>query len=155
MIALRNWSVHYRPQSYSHDEPDLRAKVEDARARIAENALMAGSNNPWFPDKALGAGCARWAVLTVRAFVDEFVDAVGCAADCRDLSWYDEQPLGSAVSRPGAAAHRGHRVRPWNDGYGRGPRVAAALARALQHHHQCPRPTTAPRSGFPLTNPVV
>jgi hypothetical protein len=30
VIALRNWSVHYRPQSYSHDEPDLRAKVEDA-----------------------------------------------------------------------------------------------------------------------------
>jgi hypothetical protein len=92
VIALRNWSVHYRPQSYSHDEPDLRAKVEDARARIAENALMAGSNNPWFPDKALGAGCARWAVQTVRAFVDEFVDAVGCAADYRDLSMYDEQP---------------------------------------------------------------
>jgi hypothetical protein len=92
VIALRNWSVHYRPQSYSHDEPDLRAKVEDARARIAENALMAGSNNPWFPDKALGAGCARWVVQTVRAFVDEFVDAVGCAAGYRDLSMYDEQP---------------------------------------------------------------
>jgi len=65
VIALRNLSVQYRPQSYSHDEPDLRAKVEDARARITENALMAGANNPWFPDKALGAGCARWAVQTV------------------------------------------------------------------------------------------
>jgi hypothetical protein len=41
VIALRNWSVHYRPQSYSQDEPDLRAKVEEARARIADNALMA------------------------------------------------------------------------------------------------------------------
>ena len=92
VIALRNWSVHYRPQSYSRDEPDLRAKVEDARARIPENALMAGSNNPWFPDKALGAGCVRWAVQTVRAFVDEFVDAIGCAADFWDLSMYDEQP---------------------------------------------------------------
>jgi hypothetical protein len=92
VIALRNWSVHYRPQSYSHDEPDLRANVEDARSRIAENALMAGSNNPLFPDKALDTGCARWAVQTVRAFVDEFVDEVGCAADFRDLSMYDEQP---------------------------------------------------------------
>jgi hypothetical protein len=92
LIALRNWSVHYRPQSYSHDEPDLRAKVEDARVRITENALTAGANNPWFPDKALGAGCARWAVQTVRAFVDEFVDAVGWAARYRDLSMYDEQP---------------------------------------------------------------
>jgi hypothetical protein len=92
VIALRNWSVHYRPQSYNQHEPDLRAKVEDARARITENALMAGANNPWFPDRALGVGCARWAVQTVRAFVDGFVDAVGCAADFRDLSMYEEQP---------------------------------------------------------------
>jgi hypothetical protein len=91
VIALRNWSVHYRPQSYSHDEPDLRAKVEDARVRITENALMAGADNPWSTDKALGAGCARWAVDTVRAFVDEFVAAMGCRADYSDLSMYDEQ----------------------------------------------------------------
>jgi hypothetical protein len=31
-------------------------------------------------------------VQTVRALVDEFVDAVGCAADFRDLIRYDEQP---------------------------------------------------------------
>jgi hypothetical protein len=31
-------------------------------------------------------------VQTVRAFVDEFVDAVGCAAGYRDLNMYDEQP---------------------------------------------------------------
>jgi len=31
-------------------------------------------------------------VHTVHAFVDEFVDAVGSAADFRDLSMYDEQP---------------------------------------------------------------
>ncbi len=66
LIALRNWSVHYRPQSYSHDEPDLRAKVEDARVRITENALTAGANNPWFPDRpsaraAPGVRCRRCA----------------------------------------------------------------------------------------------
>jgi hypothetical protein len=92
VIALRNWSVHYRPQSYSHDEPDLRAKIEDARSRIVENALMTGSNNPWFPDRALGAGCARWAVQTVRAFVDEFVAAMGCRADYGNFTPYGEQP---------------------------------------------------------------
>jgi hypothetical protein len=91
VIALRNWSVHYRPQSFSADDPDLR--IEDARARIVpENALMAGTTNLWFPDKALGAGCASWAVRTVREFVDEFVAAVGCWADYRDLSPYGEQP---------------------------------------------------------------
>jgi hypothetical protein len=93
VIKLRNWSVHYRPQSFSHDEPDRRARIEDARARIVpENALMAGTNNPWFPDKALGAGCASWALRTVRAFVDEFVTAVGCRADYQDLSLFGEQP---------------------------------------------------------------
>jgi hypothetical protein len=49
---------------------------------------MAGSNNPWFPDKALDAGCARWAVQPVRAFVD----TASRAADFRALSLYDEQP---------------------------------------------------------------
>ena len=83
--------MHYRPQSYSHGEPDLRAKIEHARARITDNALMAGANNPWFPDTALGAGCAQWAVDTVREFVDEFVVAMGCRSDYRDLSPYDEQ----------------------------------------------------------------
>jgi len=43
---------------------------------------MVGSNSPWCPDKALGADCGRWAVQTVRAFVD----AAGCAAGYRDLS---------------------------------------------------------------------
>jgi hypothetical protein len=84
--------VHYRPQNFSHDEPDRRARIEDARSRITENALMAGSNNPWFADRALGAGCARWAVQTMRAFVDEFVSAVACRADYRDFTLYGEEP---------------------------------------------------------------
>jgi hypothetical protein len=85
--------VHYRPQSYSHDEPDRRTRIEDARPRIVpSNALMQGAANPWFPEHALGAGCAAWSVRTVRRFVDEFVDAVGCRADYRDLSPFGEQP---------------------------------------------------------------
>ena len=44
------------------------------------------------PDRALGAGCARWAVQTVRAFVDEFVAAMGCRADYRDFIPYGVQP---------------------------------------------------------------
>ena len=62
VVELRNWSVHYRPQSYSHDEPDRRTRIEDARARIVPtNALMQGAANPWFPEHALGAGCAACA----------------------------------------------------------------------------------------------
>jgi hypothetical protein len=38
---------------------------------------MKDSGNAWFPDEALGAGCSTWAVKTVRAFADEFVNALG------------------------------------------------------------------------------
>ena len=41
--------------------------------------------------RALGAGCARWAAQTVRAFVDEFVAAMGCRAD------YNAGLLGAAA----------------------------------------------------------
>ena len=59
---------------------------------VPTNALMQGAANPWFPEHALGAGCAAWSVRTVREFVDEFVDTVGCGADYRDLSPFGEQP---------------------------------------------------------------
>ena len=93
MIALRNWSVHARPQSYGHDEPGLRAKVEDARARIAENALMAWQQQPVVPRQ--GPGCrlrpmGRADGARVRRRVRR--RAVGCAAVYRDLSTYNEQP---------------------------------------------------------------
>ena len=90
LIDLRNWSVHYRPRTMSADNPYTR--FDQARTWFTENVLMAGSKNTWFPDKALGADCARWAVKTVRAFVDEFVDTVGCRANYRDLGPLGEQP---------------------------------------------------------------
>ncbi|MCO1658525.1 hypothetical protein [Pseudonocardia humida] len=58
VVGLRNWSVHHRPTTFGHDEPDLR--LEDARSRITpDNALMSETTNPWFPDKALGPGVLR------------------------------------------------------------------------------------------------
>jgi hypothetical protein len=38
---------------------------------FASNALMKGQRNVWFPDHALGAGCAKWAIDSARAFADE------------------------------------------------------------------------------------
>ena len=62
-------------------------KLLRRRAHLGHCARGVGQSQ-WFPDMALGAGCARWAAHTVHAFVD----AVGCAADFRDMSMYDEQP---------------------------------------------------------------
>ena len=79
MIALRNWSVLYRPQSYSHDGPDLRAKVEDPAPASLRTRSWPAATTRGSPTRPSVPGCARWAVQTARAFVDEFVDAVGCS----------------------------------------------------------------------------
>jgi hypothetical protein len=33
---------------------------------------LVSSHRPWFPDRSLGSGCAKWAVLTVQLFVNDF-----------------------------------------------------------------------------------
>ena len=55
VIDLRNWSVHYRPRGLSDANPHN--VIDHVRRRFPDNALMASSNNAWFSDHALGAGC--------------------------------------------------------------------------------------------------
>ena len=38
---------------------------------------------PWFPDRCLGAGCARWAVRVAQAFSDDFCRRMGIPARAR------------------------------------------------------------------------
>jgi hypothetical protein len=90
LIALRNWQVHYYPSSVSEDSPHtLQAKLEN---RFEPNALIAGSGNAWFPDKALGAGCAKWAVATARAFADDFVGAFAYEPNYRKVALLLDPP---------------------------------------------------------------
>ena len=72
--------MHYTPKTVSAEDP-VYTHIYHVRSRFADNALMAGSGNAWFPDHALGAGCARWAVQSARAFGDEFVAVIGCKAN--------------------------------------------------------------------------
>ena len=89
LVKLRNWLVHYTPRTVSAEDPHT---LDHIRGRFADNALMAGGGNAWFPDHALGAGCAGWAVPSVRAFVDEFLAVIGCRANCRITGPGWEQP---------------------------------------------------------------
>lgn len=90
LIALRNWQVHYYPSNVSEDSPHaLQAKLE---RRFQPNALMTGSGNAWFPDKALGAGCAEWAVATARAFADDFVDTFAYEPNYRKVELLLDPP---------------------------------------------------------------
>ncbi len=90
LVKLRNWSVHYRPRTVSEKDPHK--LIDHVQGRFADNAFMAGSKNTWFPDHALGAGCAGWAVDTARAFADEFVTLVGCRANYQIPGLLGEQP---------------------------------------------------------------
>jgi hypothetical protein len=71
LIELRNYLMHYKPHWVAEDLPHrLEGRLKSAR--FAANALMTGSGNAFFPDHALGAGCAIWATSTARKFLDEF-----------------------------------------------------------------------------------
>lgn len=91
LIKLRNHLVHYKPADVSeaYDPPKLVQLLKD---RFPDNALMAQSGNPWFPDKALGAGCARWAAATARDFVDTWSHELGLSLNVHRLDWSNEPP---------------------------------------------------------------
>jgi hypothetical protein len=70
LITIRNELVHFRPSWRTQGEEN---KLEQGLAgKFAENALMAGTGNPWFPNKCLGAGCAQWSWRTGRSLADEW-----------------------------------------------------------------------------------
>ncbi|MGH8647627.1 MAG: hypothetical protein ACREX4_25455, partial [Gammaproteobacteria bacterium] len=70
LFIIRNDLIHYMPESLGGDNIHrLEARL---RGKFLENSLMAGSGNPYFPDKALGKGCADWSVASVTRFTDTF-----------------------------------------------------------------------------------
>ena len=82
-IDLRNRLIHFRPEDRSAE--DEAHAMERIRGKFADNALMAGSGNPWWPDKALGHGAADWAHRSVKSLADHVSDAVGIVPNYRRL----------------------------------------------------------------------
>jgi len=80
-IDLRNWQMHYRPKDVGEaSSHDVAKRLLD---KFRDCDLMAGSGNAWFPDRAVGAGCAEWAVASARAFADDFVEMLGVEPNYR------------------------------------------------------------------------
>jgi len=80
VVRLRNEFVHFEPSWQQHGErsPNEQEKVERGlKGLFAENAI-AGTGNPFFPDKLLGHGCAEWSVLSALDFADNFWAGIGC-----------------------------------------------------------------------------
>lgn len=70
LIHLRDALLSYRP-----DWEDRRGKHRTLEKRLQTKFLpnaLASEDAPWFPDKCLGAGCAKWAVRSVELFSDDF-----------------------------------------------------------------------------------
>lgn len=81
VIDLRNWQMHYRPKNVGEASSFEVAKRLVGKFRDCD--LMAGSGNAWFPDRAMGAGCAKWAVASARAFADDFAERLGAEPNYR------------------------------------------------------------------------
>jgi hypothetical protein len=75
LLRLRNYLVHYKPHDVALDS--VHSLGEALRGKFPSNQLMVGSDNPWFPDHALGAGCASWAWRSARGLTDAFASRIG------------------------------------------------------------------------------
>lgn len=94
VVQIRNVIAHYRPE-------DLAADVQHAlekklRGRFADNRLMAGAGNPWWPDHCLGAGCAAWATDSVEAFADHVMYEIGLHPNYARLRKGDWEGIGGS-----------------------------------------------------------
>lgn len=76
LVTLRNNLVHYKPRDIRAGlEPGQETEKMAKRLRdrgFAPNPFFSGSGNPFFPDKCLGYGCAKWAVESSVEFADAF-----------------------------------------------------------------------------------
>jgi hypothetical protein len=70
LIRLRDALI-----SYGADWGDERGKRHTLESRLRDKfdpSPLVSSRRPWFPDRCLGAGCAKWAVETVQVFTNDF-----------------------------------------------------------------------------------
>jgi hypothetical protein len=83
LIKLRNTLVHFEPEWTLHsivpgtDNTRPTRFPESLEGRFPINRLYAWTGNAFFPDKCLGAGCAKWAVKSSVSFAAEFHRLIG------------------------------------------------------------------------------
>jgi hypothetical protein len=79
LIGIRNHLMHYKREWVvvrdrgpgNEDEATTEKFEKILKKKFATNPL-ATRNQPFFPDKCLGHGCAEWAVMNSLIFTDEF-----------------------------------------------------------------------------------
>jgi hypothetical protein len=61
--------------SYDIEWDDARGKHHTLEQRLHKKfspSPLVSSHRPWFPDRCLSSGCAKWAVKTVQVFTNDF-----------------------------------------------------------------------------------
>lgn len=96
LIDLRNYLVHYRPENIGHgSESNLIKKLSQGLSskKFRDNALMPSNGaTAWFPDSALGAGCAEWSWRSARTLVDQFAATTGLILNYQNADFGDPLP---------------------------------------------------------------
>jgi len=76
LVRLRNALIHYEPMSSTSSAKSSQDEEQRFRGKFAFNPLT-GSKTPFFPERCLGHGCAKWAVESSVGFVDHFCSKLG------------------------------------------------------------------------------
>lgn len=80
LIKLRNELVHYKTKTVESSSfgSDKKDNIEKKYSNLFANSLFTKTSaNPYFPDKCLGYGCARWALNSVVNFTDFYYENIG------------------------------------------------------------------------------
>ena len=75
LINLRNNLVHYKTETVKSSSFDPKNKHELEKQlsnKFKENTFYKFTGNPYYPEKLLSYGCAKWAFNSVVLFADEF-----------------------------------------------------------------------------------
>ncbi|WP_280381957.1 hypothetical protein [Nocardia wallacei] len=92
LIFLRNELVHFKVgwQKVGASQNEASHIERRLKPKFATNQQLIG--DPWFPNKCLGAGCARWACTAAGEFADEWLSRLALPQDykqaVRDLGTY-------------------------------------------------------------------
>lgn len=79
LIIIRNDLIHFEPvwRSIEAEKAHKRILSLQQETKFALNPLITSELNPFYPDKCLSHGCAKWAVSNSIQFVENFFSSMG------------------------------------------------------------------------------
>ncbi|MBI3240983.1 MAG: hypothetical protein HYZ49_01655 [Chloroflexi bacterium] len=93
LIGLRNALIHYKPEWVwaepgrltPEQNPPAHKMEKKLKAKKFQHNPLAAKKAPYFPDKCLSYGCAKWAVASSFRFADEFFKRMELSSRLDDI----------------------------------------------------------------------